>query len=227
MTDMDRDKKVLLSTQEERCLELYNGKKLIRLKSESCELLFNDEEQYAEIDAGGHTLYVDYAEDNGKISITTINGIEIEMTDPDDRITLQTAAKDGDMAINMVVLDGKAPSVTIDSNGNAMVLNGQENRIKIESGGSKFVVDGQNNRIALKSNDSDIAVDGDVGDIVTLENPGSKMTHWIAVKEHENTDGGKPGTAGDLWRPFSFEDNQDCYQEYICRIGWWLALGNH
>jgi hypothetical protein len=162
MNDTRQKESVKLSTPTGQFAELHDGNGQVRVKSKNSELLFDDREQYAGIDAGGHTLHIDYTDDNGKISIKTVNGIEIEMTDPDNRITLQTAAKDGDTAVNTVVLDGKDQSVTIDSNGNAMILNGQDSLITLESEDSKFAVDGQNSRISLESGDGNgIILDGD------------------------------------------------------------------
>jgi len=91
MTDADGDKKVKVSTPEKRLLELYDGKKQVRLKSEYCEMLFNDEENFAQIDAGGHRIHINYKKDEGNVSITTVKKHLININDEDDEITVKTA----------------------------------------------------------------------------------------------------------------------------------------
>jgi type VI secretion system secreted protein VgrG len=167
MTDTHRDKSVKLTTPEERYVELYDGKKLVRVKSEHCELLFNDEEQYAEIDAGGHKIRVDYAEDGNRISIKTVNGAIINMDDEDDIITLQTAAEEGGKKTNLVVLNGKDEAITIDSKDNTGVFNGKEARITLESKDSKVAIDGKGQKITIENKDAQVAVDGGK-DTITL-----------------------------------------------------------
>jgi hypothetical protein len=70
---------------------LHDGEKLVRIKSEDSELLFNDAEKYAEINAGGHKIHIDYGDDGGEISIKTNKKHIINISDRDDTITVKTA----------------------------------------------------------------------------------------------------------------------------------------
>jgi hypothetical protein len=159
MTDRDKDKSVVLSTPEERYLELYDGKKLVRLKSEHCELLFNDKEQYAMIDAGGHKIRVNYPkEGKNRITVMTVNGAVIDMDDEEDIITLQTAAEKDGKKTNVVVLNGKDEAITIDSKDNTGVFNGKEARITLESKDSKVAIDGSEDTIIMENKDNKVVI---------------------------------------------------------------------
>jgi hypothetical protein len=76
-------------------------KSAIRLKSKNCELLFNDKEQYAEIDAGGHKIRIDCKDDKGRINIMTVKEHLIDTGDKDGEITVKTS---GGNVINMIIL---------------------------------------------------------------------------------------------------------------------------
>jgi hypothetical protein len=160
MTDTVGNKKVILSTPEKRYLELYDGKKLVRVKSEHCEMLFNDGERFALIDAGGHIIRVNYAEDSGRVSVTTVNGATIDMDDAEDIITLQTAAEKDGKKTNLVVLNGRDEAITLDSKDNTVVLNGKEAKITMESKDSKVAIDGKEEKIAMENKDAKVAIDG-------------------------------------------------------------------
>jgi hypothetical protein len=116
---------------------------------ETCELLFNDEENFAQIDAGGHIIRVNYKDGEGNISIKTVKGNVIVMDDPDDLITVQNASEASGKKANKVVLNGNDKLITLDSMDNTVVLNGQDNKITIESRDNKVVVDGGNNSVTL------------------------------------------------------------------------------
>jgi len=155
MDDTPGNKNIYITTPDNRGLELHDGDKIVKIKSEHNEMLFNDADKFAHVDAGGHKIHLNYKDDEGGITIATLKGNVIKMDDTDDSITMQNINDE-----NKVALNGKDPSITIDSNGNTMTLNGKDNRITMESGGSKIAVDGQNNKILLESNDNKFTVDG-------------------------------------------------------------------
>jgi YD repeat-containing protein len=129
--------------------------------------LFDDAKKYAEIDAGGHKIRLNYAEDGGRVSVTTANGAIIDMDDEEDIITLQTAAEDGGKKVNLAVLNGKDKVITLDSADNTVVLNGKETRITLESKDSKVAIDGNGKKIAMENKKNKVVIDGG-SDTVTL-----------------------------------------------------------
>jgi hypothetical protein len=145
MDDSRNNKSVKLSSEGERYLELHDGDELVRVKSADSELLFNDAEKRAEINAGGNAIGIIYKDDEGNVSIKTVKDNTIEMNDPDDTITIQNAGEDG----NKVVLNGDDKSITLDSMDNTMVVNGKDKRITLESEDNKVVVDGGDNSVTM------------------------------------------------------------------------------
>jgi uncharacterized protein (DUF2345 family) len=160
MDDTDGAKYIKLTTPEARYIELHDGDRLVRVKSEYCEMLFSDEKQYALIDANGHKIRFDYVEDGNKISITTVKGAIINMDDEEDIITLQTAAEKDGKKTNLVVINGKDESITVDSKDNAGVFNGKEARITLESKNSKVAIDGNEEKIIMENKENKVIING-------------------------------------------------------------------
>jgi len=154
MDDTDGQKNVKLTTPDVRYLELHDGDELVRVKSEHCEMLFNDMEKHAVINTGGHKIHINYADDSGKITITTVKGSVIEMNDPDNVITVQDAG-----AKNKVVLNGKDNVITLDSSDNTVVLNGKDKKITLESTDSKVAVDGKGKKLIMENKDNKVVID--------------------------------------------------------------------
>jgi hypothetical protein len=123
-------------------------------------MLFNDEENFAQIDAGGHRIHINYKEDEGNVSITTLNGSIINMDDKNDIITVQSAGEDGGKKVNKVVLNGPKKLITLDSADNTVVLNGEETRITMESKDSKFAINGKEKKIAMENKNNKVVIDG-------------------------------------------------------------------
>jgi len=153
MNDTDGKESVKLSTPTVRYLELHDGDELVRIKSADSELLFNDAEKYAEINVGGHTIHINYKDNEGDISITTVDGNIIKMNDPDNVIIVQNAE-----AENKVVLNGKDNVITLDSVDNTVVLNGKEERITIESKDSKVAIDGKGKKLIMENKDNKVII---------------------------------------------------------------------
>jgi type VI secretion system secreted protein VgrG len=168
MDDIRDNKSVKLSTPDKRYLELHDGDELVRVKSENCELVFNDVEKYAEIDAGGHKIHIDYDDDSGRISIITVKGNVIEMNDPTDLITVQNAGEANGKKVNKIVLNGNDKSITLDCMDNTVVLNGKNDRITMESKDSKVVFDGNGKKIIMENKDNKIVINSE-NNSVTLD----------------------------------------------------------
>jgi hypothetical protein len=149
MDDIDNRQSVKMSTPGERYLELHDGEKLVRVKSENCELLFNDVEKIARIDAGEYSISGDYSEDRSAISIKTKNKSMIEMDDKNDTIAFQSAGEEGGKKINNVTLNGNEKSIALESADNTLIVNGKDKKITMESGDSKVVIDGSSNSVTL------------------------------------------------------------------------------
>jgi len=182
MDDTDGKKHIKMTTPDKRYVELHDGDELVRLRSEHCEMLFSDADKFAQIDAGGHTIHINYKDGEGNISVTTVkkhvinisdkndeitvktaNDNIIIMNDPNDVISIQNASKDGDKRVNTVVLDGKNQVISLDSKDNTVVLNGKDNKITVESADSKGVFDGKGNTIFLNAkNDICLQTDGKI-----------------------------------------------------------------
>jgi len=160
MDDTKDDKYIKMTTPDARYIELHDGDKLVRVKSEHCEMLFNDIDEFAHIETGGHKIHINYKKDKGRITITTLKGNVIQMDDPDDIIALQNASEDGGNKVNKVVLDGKKQVITLDSKDNTVVLNGKETRITLESKDSKVAVDGNGKKIAMENKNNKVVIDG-------------------------------------------------------------------
>jgi len=159
MDDTYQNQSIKLSTPEERYLELHDGNEFVRIKSSDSELLFNDAEKFTLIDVGGYKIHINYADDSGVISITTVKGNVIEMNDPQSSITIQNTGENGDKEVNKVVFNGDNKSITLDSMDNTVVLNGNDKRIAVESRDSKVVLDGAGKKIILESKDNKVVVD--------------------------------------------------------------------
>ena len=173
MDDTPQKENMRLSTPAKRYLELHDGNELVRVKSENCEMLFNDAEKYAEIDAGGHIIRIDYKDGENTISIKTVKEHIINISDKDDAISLKTAMgnlikmNDPDNVItvqnadakNKAVFNGKDEVITFDSSDNTVVLNGKEKRVTVESADSKGVFDGKEKRIIMENKDNKIVID--------------------------------------------------------------------
>jgi len=173
MDDTDGKKNIKLTTPGIRYLELHDGDELVRVKSQNCEMLFNDAGKFAEINAGGHIIEIVYKDGEGNISIKTVKEHIININDKDDAITLKTASGNviemndpGNVitvqnagAKNKAVFNGKDDMITLDSADNTVVLNGKEKRITLESTDSKVAVDGKGKKIILENKDNKVVID--------------------------------------------------------------------
>jgi hypothetical protein len=165
MDDADGDKSVKLSTPDGRLLELHDGGKLARLKTEFCELLASDADGFLRVNVGKHTLLIDGKDGTGSVSIITANGGIIKLDDDGDIITLQNAGEEDGGKVNKAVLNGREKLITLDSMGNMVTVNGKENRLTFESKDSKVAIDGNGEKVTVENKDNRVVVDGGVGSV--------------------------------------------------------------
>jgi hypothetical protein len=173
MDDAAGNESSRLSTPGGRGLELDDGDGLARLRSEQCEMLFDDEEMKALMKAGeGYILNVSFKDGIGKITVTTGNGSAVEMDDERDTITLRNAGgEDGEDdggdggERNALVLDGGEKSITLDSVDSTVVINGGDDNVTMESGDCRIAVDGGRGKIFVGDDGNNLTIDGGDGSI--------------------------------------------------------------
>jgi type VI secretion system secreted protein VgrG len=170
MDDAAGNESSRLSTPGGRGLELDDGDGLARLRSEQCEVLFDDDGKKGVMRAGeGYGLSASFegGDGAGKITVATGNGNLFEMDDEGDTITLQNAGGgDGDEdKRNAMVLDGGEKAITLGSVDSSLVVSGRDERVTMESVGSKIAVDGGGEKVFMGDRDSSLTVDGGDGSV--------------------------------------------------------------